>query len=96
MNREIANMNNQSKRESNPFKDMLLVFFIVGSIVITSLGWIFYGEIAFKIIFSLVLFIAAILSSGRFYEKKEVGPFNRSLIFSDCWTYASCHFLFAR
>ena len=89
-------MNNKSKTKSNTFKNTLLMFFLVGSIVITSLDWIFYGEIAFKIIFSLVLFIAAILSSGRFYEKKEVGPFNRSLIFSDCWTYASCHFLFAR
>ena len=76
-------MNNKSKTKSNPFKNTLLMFFLVGSIVITSLDWIFYGEIAFKIIFSLVFFIAAILLSGRFYEKKEVKPFNRSLVFSD-------------
>ena len=74
-------MNNQSKRESNPFKDMLLVFFIVGSIIIASLGWIFYGEIAFKIILSFILLFAAILYMAGFIKKRKSGHLIAALFF---------------
>ena len=66
-------MNNKSKTKSNPFKNTLLMFFLVGSIVITSLGWIFYGEIAFKIIFSLVFLLPLFSHLAGLMKRRKLG-----------------------
>lgn len=74
-------MKNKTKTELKSFKNKLMVFFLVGSIIIASLGWIFYGENAFKIILSSVLLFAAILYLADFMKRKKSGSLIAALFF---------------
>ena len=52
---------------------------IIGSIAIAFLSWIVYGESTFKIIFSVILLIAAIFYLADFSKRKKTGSLIVSL-----------------
>jgi len=52
---------------------------IIGSIAIAFLSWIVYGESTFKIIFSVILLIAAIFYLADFSKRKKTGSLIASL-----------------
>ncbi len=54
---------------------------IIGSIAIAFLSWIVYGENTFKIIFSVILLIAAIFYFVDFSKRKKTGSLITTLFF---------------
>lgn len=54
---------------------------IIGSIGITFLSWIVYGESTFKIVFSAILLVAAIFYFFDFSKRKKTGSLIATLFF---------------
>jgi len=62
-------------------KKIILWITIIGSIAVSFLSWIVYGESTFKVIFSAILLVAAIFYFIDFSKRKKTGSLITTLFF---------------